>query len=55
MCFNVKSGKEITTSNNMRKGFWIGRKFYRLDRLGPFIELIPKYECVEENWLSTFD
>ena len=52
MCFNIKSGKEIMTSNNMRKGFWIGRKFYRIDRLEPFIELIPEFEYVYDDFLT---
>ena len=52
MCFNTKSGKEIMTSNNMRKGFWVGRKFFRIDRLEPFIELIPEYEYVYDDWLT---
>ena len=41
--FNYHSGNEITTSNNMKKGFWFNRKFYRLDKIEELIELIPKY------------
>jgi len=52
MCFNRKSGKELVTSNNMKKGFWVGRKFYRLDLLEPFIELIPDWEYVENDFLT---
>ncbi len=52
MCFNIKSGKNIITSNNMRKGFWVGRKFYRLDKIKPFIELIPKFEYIQDDWLT---
>ncbi len=42
--FNYKSGSEITTSNNMKRGFWFNRKFYILDKIEDMIELIPKYE-----------
>lgn len=42
--FNYNTSKEITTSNNMKKGFWCNRKFYRLDKIETKIELIPKYE-----------
>jgi hypothetical protein len=52
MCFNYKTNKPLVTSNNMRKGFWVGRKFYRLDRLKPLIEVIPKYEYIKEDFLT---
>jgi len=42
--FNIRSGNEITTENNMKKGFWLNRKFYRLDKIKDMVELIPKYE-----------
>ena len=45
MVFNYHSGCEITTSNNMKKGFWYKRKFYQLSKISSDIELIPKYEC----------
>ncbi len=41
--FNFQSGNDITTSNNMKKGFWYNRKFYRLDKIKDLVELIPKY------------
>ena len=52
MCFNIKSGKEIMTDNNMRKGFWVGRKFYRLDKVKQFIEVIPKHEYIKDDFLT---
>ena len=42
--FNFQSGNEITTENNMKKGFWHKRKFYQLSKIKDMIELIPKYE-----------
>ena len=42
--FNYHSGSEITTENNMRKGFWYNRKFYQLSKIKDKIELIPKFE-----------
>ena len=51
-CFNYKSNKEITTSNNMKRGFWVGRKFHRLDKIKPFIELIPEYEYIKDDLLT---
>ncbi len=53
MCFNYKTSKSLITSNNMRKGFWVGRKFYRLDKLKPLIEKIPEFEYVKDDWLTT--
>jgi hypothetical protein len=53
MCFNYKTNKSIVTSNNMRKGFWVGRKFYRLNKIKPLIELIPKYEYIYDDFLTT--
>lgn len=41
--FNYHSGNKITTSNNLKKGFWHKRKFYRLDKIKDLVELIPKY------------
>ena len=41
--FNYQKGNEITTSNNLKKGFWHNRKFYRLDKIQDMVELIPKY------------
>jgi hypothetical protein len=30
--FNYQKGTEITTSNNMKKGFWYNRKFFNLNK-----------------------
>lgn len=51
--FNYQSGREITTSNNNKKGFWHKRKFYRLDKIKDMVELIPKYKS-SNNWLTEF-
>jgi len=50
--FNYRLSKEITRSNNMKKGFWYNRKFYRLDKIKDIIELIPKYEFIEDDFLT---
>jgi len=50
--FNTRTSKEITTSNNMKKGFWLNRKFYRLDRIKNEIELIPKHEYIKDDFLT---
>jgi len=50
--FNIRSGNEITTENNMKKGFWLNRKFYRLYKIKDLVELIPKYEFIEDDFLT---
>ena len=42
--FNYHSGNEITTSNNLKKGFWYNRKFYQLSKIKELVQLIPKYK-----------
>jgi len=51
-CFNFHSGKEITTENNMKKGFWYNRKFYRLSEIESLVELIPKYQTYLNDYLT---
>ena len=50
--FNYQKGTEITTSNNMKKGFWCNRKFYRLDKIKDLVEPIPKYEFITNDYLT---
>ena len=50
--FNFHSGNEITTSNNLKKGFWHKRKFYQLSKIKNNIELIPKYEYINNDLLT---
>ena len=47
--FNYQKEKEITTSNNFKKGFWYDKKFYRLDKIKDMIELIPKYKIKDDD------
>jgi len=52
MVFNYHSGVEITTSNNMKKGFWYKRKFYQLSKIKDKIELIPKHKYIKNDFLT---
>lgn len=52
MCFNTHSGNEIMKSNNLKKGFWHKRKFYQLSKIKDKIELIPKYEYINNDFLT---
>jgi len=54
MVFNYQKGNEITTSNNMKKGFWHNKKFYRLDKIRNMVERIPKYNINNDDFLTTF-
>jgi len=47
--FNYQKENEITTSNNMKKGFWCNKKFYRLDKIKDMIELIPSYNIDKDD------
>jgi len=50
--FNFRLGTNITRSNNMKKGFWYKRKFYRLDKIKDLVELIPKHEYIKDDFLT---
>lgn len=54
MAYNFRISKDITTSNNFKKGFWHNRKFYQLSKIKDKIQLIPKYENLKSNWLCEF-
>lgn len=44
--YNLKTGKRLRQSYNSRSiGYWLGKKFYSLNKLKPLLKKVDKTSC----------